>query len=92
MLKGKSPFSPGRDHFHHRLIRGGFGVRKTLGILTGLQAIYATLGLLAHFTGVPDVVMFAAWSILGLSQFRVINIISRHRRAYLLRKRVSAAT
>ena len=27
-LRGKSPFSPGRDHFHHTLNRGGFGVRQ----------------------------------------------------------------
>ena len=32
-LIGKSPFSPGRDHFHHILLRGGFRVRQTLGIL-----------------------------------------------------------
>ena len=30
-LRGKSPFTPGRDHFHHALRRGGFGVRESLG-------------------------------------------------------------
>jgi len=85
MLRGKSPFTPGRDHFHHTLHRGGFGVRQTLGILTGLQAIYAILGLIAHFAQVPDVVMFTGWSFLGFSQRFVIALIARHRRAYLLR-------
>ena len=90
-LAGKSPFTPGRDHFHHELLRGGFGVRETLGILTGLQAVYAVVGLIAHFNGVPDVVMFAAWSILGLSQYRVISLISRQHSAYRLRKDANSA-
>ena len=92
MMKGRSPFLPGRDHFHHKLMRGGFGVRETLGILTGLQAIYAILGMIAYFKGVPDVAMFAAWSVLGLSQFFIIRFISRHHRAYLLRKQAGAAS
>jgi UDP-GlcNAc:undecaprenyl-phosphate GlcNAc-1-phosphate transferase len=80
MLKAKSPFSPGRDHFHHKLMRGGFGVRQTLGILTGLQALYATAGLAAYFAGFPDVAMFTAWSVLGLSQHFVIMTIAKYHR------------
>jgi UDP-GlcNAc:undecaprenyl-phosphate GlcNAc-1-phosphate transferase len=72
ILRGKSPFLPGRDHFHHILQRGGFGVRRTLGILTGMQATYAVMGLIGHFAGVPDVAMFTVWSVLGLSQRRFI--------------------
>jgi len=84
---GKSPFTPGRDHFHHVLKRGGFGVRATLGLLTGLQAFYAIVALLAHFAQVPDFVMFASWSVLGLSQRFIINMIAkRHRAAHLRRK------
>ena len=33
LMAGKSPFKPGRDHFHHELKRGGFGVRQMLAIL-----------------------------------------------------------
>ena len=82
-LKRKSPFTPGRDHFHHTLRRGGFGVRGTLGILTGFQLIYATFGLIGHFAGVPDVVMFACWSVLGISQRKIIGTIARSHRWYL---------
>lgn len=88
----KSPFTPGRDHFHHELMRGGFGVRETLGILTGIQAMYAILGLLAHYKGVPDVVMFSAWSVLGLTQFRIIRFVSRRRAAYLNRNPADATS
>ena len=89
MLKRKSPFTPGRDHFHHKLMRGGFGVRQTLGILTAFQASYATLGLLAHFRGIPDVALFAGWAIFGLSQDTVIRGIARRYRAQKLRKRIA---
>ena len=85
-LQGRSPFSPGRDHFHHTLKRGGFSVRQVLGILTGLQFVYASIGLVGHFAGVPDVVLFVAWSGLGLTQRTVINTISRMRRAVLMRQ------
>jgi UDP-GlcNAc:undecaprenyl-phosphate GlcNAc-1-phosphate transferase len=82
---GTSPFTPGRDHFHHRLLESGFGVRQTLGILTGLQMIYAVCGIAAHNLGIPDPVMFAAWSVLGLSQLFVIKRIARFREARLIK-------
>jgi len=92
ILRGKSPFTPGRDHFHHILMRGGFGIRQTLGILTGLQTIYALIGLAGSLSGTPDVVMFAAWSILGLTQIFIIRAISKYHRLYLRRVRRSRST
>jgi UDP-GlcNAc:undecaprenyl-phosphate/decaprenyl-phosphate GlcNAc-1-phosphate transferase len=80
LLKRKSPFTPGRDHFHHILLRGGFGVRTILGIITLLQVIYAVIGLLGFYAGVPDYVMFVAWSALGLSQQFIIREIAIFRR------------
>ena len=79
--KGKSPFSPGRDHTHHILRRGGFHTRRKLVILTGIQTFYTIVGITGHFMGVPDVVMFAAWSVVGFSQGFVIRRIARWRRA-----------
>ena len=78
-LNGKSPFTPGRDHFHHILLRGGFGVRGILGIITLLQAIYAIIGLWGFYAGVPDYIMFAGWSVLGLSQHTIIRGIANFR-------------
>ena len=87
LSKGKSPFHPGRDHFHHTLMRGGFGVRETLGLLTGMQCAYAIFGLVGHFARVSDAVMFALWAVLGFTQFFVIRFFARSRRAYRLKKR-----
>ncbi len=80
ILQGKSPFLPGCDHFHHTLQDGGFGVRQTLGILTGLQAIYAVIGLIGLYAGIPDVAMFTGWLVLGLTQRLAIERIAATRR------------
>ena len=85
-LQGRSPFSPGRDHFHHTLKRGGFNVLQILGILSGLQFIYAAVGIFGYFAGVPDAVLFVAWSGLGLTQRAVICAISNARRKVVLRQ------
>ena len=88
-ISGKSPFTPGRDHFHHTLIRAGLGHRATLGVLTGLQLVYAIAALAGHFGAVPDFVMFAGWSVLGLTQRMVINWIAKHSRLFLRKGRGS---
>ena len=80
----KSPFTPGRDHFHHILNNGGFGTRQVLGILVGLQSLYTIIGLAGYFSGTPDYVMFAAWSVLGISQRQIVRVIVNSYRRYRL--------
>jgi UDP-GlcNAc:undecaprenyl-phosphate GlcNAc-1-phosphate transferase len=90
ILDGKSPFTPGRDHFHHTLLRGGMPVRKNLAVLAGLQGIYAMVGLVGHFANVPDVVMFAGWAVIGLSQrFAIVQLANQHRLRGLKRRRAN---
>ena len=77
MLKGRSPFSPDQEHFHHILKDRGLGVRTTLAVLTGLQAVYAAIGLAAHYAGIADAWMFAAWAVLGIAQHKIVSGIAR---------------
>ncbi len=88
--KGGSPFRAGKDHFHHILARGGLSVRHSLGVLTGLQLLYAAAGLAAHFAGVADVVMFSAWAVVGVTQHWVIKHYSIRHRARRWRRDLSA--
>lgn len=46
LIKGKSPFSPDRDHIHHKLIDMGFTQKESVKIL---YAICGILGLVAVF-------------------------------------------
>ncbi len=86
IASGRSPLTPGRDHFHHTLRRGGFGVRQVLAILGGLQFVYATVGVAASLLEVSDVVLFFLWAALGLSQRLVIRGISARHRLFMLRQ------
>ena len=89
-ISGRSPLAPGRDHFHHVLKRGGMDVRKVLGVLTGMQLFYAAAAVSAHFAGIPDVAMFSAWAVLGLSQRTIIRKIAQmHRLRALARHRAT---
>jgi len=76
ILKGKSPFSPDQEHFHHILQDRGLGVRTTILLLTGLQAVYAAIGLAAHYASVSEAWMFGAWALLGLGQHVLISGIA----------------
>ena len=87
LLKHRSPFRPGRDHFHHVLKSSGMGVRRVLGVLTGLQILYASIGLMGHYAGVADAVMFISWAILGLFQYLILKTYSVSYRLTHRRKR-----
>jgi UDP-GlcNAc:undecaprenyl-phosphate GlcNAc-1-phosphate transferase len=86
-LKGHSPFKPGRDHFHHTLKRNGLTVRQVVAVLSGMQLLYASIGIAAHLADIPDVYMFLSWSVLGVSQYWIIRKIALKCR--LRRRRVS---
>ncbi len=90
-LKRRSPLSPGRDHFHHLLLDNGFGVRGTLAVLVGIQAVYATTALVALAAGVPDVIMFSAWAVLFVTQRAVISLIAGFRRSHVLAEEYAAS-
>ena len=76
IARGKSPLSPGREHFHHALLRAGLSSRQVLGILTSMAALYAGIGLLGAAISAPDVVMFSLWLALGASQYWIVKWIA----------------
>ncbi|MBT8444147.1 MAG: undecaprenyl/decaprenyl-phosphate alpha-N-acetylglucosaminyl 1-phosphate transferase [Gammaproteobacteria bacterium] len=75
-LKGRSPFDPGRDHFHHVLRDADMSARKVAAVLVALQLFYALIAITAHNIGVADPLMFAAWAVLGLSQYAIVRGIA----------------
>lgn len=92
IANGHSPFKPGQDHFHHTLKRGGLGVRQVLAVLTGLQLVYAGIGLMAHFAGASDLVMFIAWALLGMSQRWIVRKYALIARVEKRQKRIANET
>ncbi len=62
MLKGKSPFHPGRDHLHHVLLRVGYTDSQVVRFILLAAAVFALVGFLGWRWRVPDAVLFYAFS------------------------------
>lgn len=60
-LRGSSPFTPGRDHLHHRLLGAGYTSEQTVLIMYGAAITLAAVGLGAHLGGASDGIMFTAF-------------------------------
>lgn len=73
IARGKSPFQPGREHFHHVLYRAGLSIRQTLGTLTLLAVFYAGIGLIGFWLQAPDYMMFILWSLCALTQYTILQ-------------------
>lgn len=61
VLKGKSPFHPGRDHLHHILLRVGFSDSQVVRFILLIAVASALVGFLGWLWGVPDAMLFYAF-------------------------------
>jgi len=86
VLKGRSPFSPGREHFHHILLRAGFSVGEAGSMLIGLAVILAMVGVLGNELSIPEWTLFVAFIVLFAGSFWGMSRASRLVR-YFRRKR-----
>ena len=57
--KGRSPFAPDREHFHHTLLHAGYSANQTLTMIALLSLFLALFGLVCDLLlGVPQWIMF----------------------------------
>jgi UDP-GlcNAc:undecaprenyl-phosphate GlcNAc-1-phosphate transferase len=64
------PLHPGREHFHHMLMRAGLSGRQVLAVLVAFNVFYAAVGLIGARYKLPDWALFAPWfTLLGLQHF-----------------------
>ena len=65
LRRGISPFTGGKDHLSHRLMRKGFSKRGSAYCLWGMQASFAGIALVVYFfsetLGTPGVVLAGAY-------------------------------
>ena len=61
LRRGISPFTGGKDHLSHRLMRKGFSKRGSAYCLWGMQASFVAIALVVYFfsttLGTPGVVL-----------------------------------
>lgn len=60
-LEGRSLFSPGRDHLHHKLLDAGLGVRKTVLVMHAIALCFGLFGLIGQYAHLPDGIMFISF-------------------------------
>jgi len=73
VMRGRSPFSPDREHFHHILLVAGFSVRSTVLIILGLSLLLSGIGLASEGAGIPESVMFYSFMLLFAAYFWGMN-------------------
>lgn len=69
ILKGRSPFAPDREHFHHALLLARYSPEQSLGIVIGISVVTSLIGLGGLYLGVPEVVMFYGFLLLFATYF-----------------------
>lgn len=61
LARGQSPFTAGRDHVHHLLMKMGLSVNATVLLLVLINLGMAMLGWYLHQLGCADYVLFYIW-------------------------------
>lgn len=100
MIKGRSPFSPDREHLHHILLLAGYSVNQTVTIMAAIAAAGVVVGLASVWWRWPDLLVAGAFLGTGLLYFwmmmhawRVMRFLHRsicRRRSQTADRRASA--
>ena len=104
MSKGRSPFSPDREHLHHILALAGFSANKKLMLIVSFSVMSSIAGFAtSFFLGVPERVLFFiylgifatyywcinhAWKVLGITHLLGPHCEIEERRAGDRRKHI----
>jgi UDP-GlcNAc:undecaprenyl-phosphate GlcNAc-1-phosphate transferase len=72
VTRGVSPFTADTDHFHHLLLKAGFGVRGAFGVFIGLSFMLAAVGLAMDQLQVSDSTSFGAFLLAGVAVVRIM--------------------
>lgn len=73
IARGTSPFQADSEHLHHLLVRSGFSVGGTIGVMCLFSAVCCAVGLVSTWLRVPDFAVAAGFMVTGLVYLYVIN-------------------
>jgi UDP-GlcNAc:undecaprenyl-phosphate/decaprenyl-phosphate GlcNAc-1-phosphate transferase len=82
IMRGISPFTPGRDHLHHMLLRLGRTPGQATATMMGLTAAAGAVGVLGSNAGVPDFVLLTG--LFGLALAHAVGL--RRARRIIVRR------
>lgn len=72
LSEGRSPFSPDKNHIHHRLLQLGFSHYETVVVLYCIQSAFILLAYLLHFH--VDTVVLAAFALYSVLILLAIHL------------------
>lgn len=72
IIRGVSPFKADADHFHHLLLRAGFGVRGAFAVSVALAGLLALFGVLAERFQLPQSYSFLLLILTGVGVVRLM--------------------
>lgn len=72
IVRGVSPFKADTDHFHHLLLKAGFGVRGAFLAFVSLTIILAGVGLTFDHLQVSDRISFLLLVVFGIATIRLM--------------------
>ncbi len=82
IMKGRSPFAPDREHFHHILLVAGYSVKQSVWVMIAAAAFLSIIGLITLNANLPEQLMFIGMLFLfalyfwGMSHaWRVMKVI-----------------
>jgi UDP-GlcNAc:undecaprenyl-phosphate GlcNAc-1-phosphate transferase len=78
--RGQSPFQADSEHLHHLLVRTGFSVGETIGIICLLAASGCVIGLLCAFLRIPDWIIAISFLLTGFFYLGLMESAWRTRR------------
>src|SRR5215469_908175 len=72
VIRGVSPFKADTDHFHHLLLKAGFGPRGAFAVFATLTCLLAGGGLLCRHYGLPDRTSLVLLAVFGYVTIRLM--------------------
>lgn len=81
MLKGRSPFMPDRQHFHHVLLAAGLTSQQTLLVVVAVSVLMGGIGIAGEIALVPEWQMVAGFVMFGLLYLVAVQHAWRVKRA-----------
>ncbi len=72
ILRGRSPFSPDREHLHHVFLLAGYTVNETVGLMAAIAVLGVLVGLASVYWHVPELLVAGGFLLVGLGYFWMI--------------------
>lgn len=72
VIRGVSPFKADTNHFHHLLLKAGFGPRGAFAVFATLACLLAGIGLLCRHYELPDRTSLILLAVLGCATIRLM--------------------